>query len=119
MTEETFGPIVPVMRFTDDLHAERLMNDSNFGLSGAVFGPDTHTAGDFATKMEAGGVSINDTELPRVMMFDGEKAAFKKSGMGGSRYGATSILRYVRKRALLANEGEVASLDKLAETTGA
>lgn len=119
MTEETFGPIVPVMRFSDDAEAERLMNDSNFGLSGAVFGPDTHTAGDFATRMEAGGVSINDTELPRVMMFDGEKTAFKKSGMGGSRYGATSIMRYVRKRALLANEGDVASLDKLAETGGA
>ncbi|MBW0449636.1 aldehyde dehydrogenase family protein [bacterium M00.F.Ca.ET.228.01.1.1] len=118
MTEETFGPVVPVMRFSDDTEAERLMNDSMFGLSGAVFGPDTHTAGDFATKMEAGGVSINDTELPRVMMFDGEKTAFKKSGMGGSRYGATSIMRYVRKRALLANEGEVASLDKLAEVAG-
>lgn len=116
MTEETFGPIVPVMRFNDDAEAERLMNDSMFGLSGAVFGPDTHTAGDFATKMEAGGVSINDTELPRVMMFDGEKTAFKKSGMGGSRYGATSIMRYVRKRALLANEGAVASLEKLAES---
>ncbi|ABE36972.1 aldehyde dehydrogenase family protein [Paraburkholderia xenovorans LB400] len=118
MTDETFGPIVPVMRFSDDTEAERLMNDSLFGLSGAVFGPDTHIAGDFATKMEAGGVSINDTELPRVMMFDGEKTAFKKSGMGGSRYGATSIMRYVRKRALLANEGAVASLEKLAESEG-
>lgn len=115
MMDETFGPVVPVMRFTSDAEAEHLMNDSMFGLSGAVFGPDTHTAGDFATKMEAGGVSINDTELPRVMMFAGEKTAFKKSGMGGSRYGATSIMRYVRKRALLANEGSVPSLDKLAE----
>jgi acyl-CoA reductase-like NAD-dependent aldehyde dehydrogenase len=113
MTEETFGPIVPVMRFHDEAEAERLANDSIYGLSGAVFGPDTHTAGDFATKMEAGGVRINDTELPRVMMFDGEKTAFKKSGMGGSRCGATSIMRYVRKRALLANEGAVQSLDKL------
>ncbi|QSN64326.1 aldehyde dehydrogenase family protein [Caballeronia sp. M1242] len=115
MTDETFGPVVPVMRFSTADEAERLMNDSMFGLSGAVFGPDTHTAGDFATKMEAGGVSINDTELPRVMMFAGEKTAFKKSGMGGSRYGATSIMRYVRKRALLANEGPVPPLEKLAE----
>ncbi|WP_286162207.1 hypothetical protein [Burkholderia sp. WP9] len=51
-----------------------------------------------------------------MMMFDGEKTAFKKSAMGGSRYGATSIMRYVRKRALLANEGEVASLDKPVES---
>lgn len=116
MSEETFGPIVPVMKFSSEDEAERLMNDSMFGLSGAVFGPDTHVAGNFALKMEAGGVSINDTELPRVMMFDGEKTAFKQSGMGGSRYGATSLLRYVRKRALLANEGSVPPLSKLEET---
>lgn len=115
MTDETFGPVVPVMRFESEAQAEHLMNDSIFGLSGAVFGPDSHIAGDFASKMDAGGVSINDTELPRVMMFDGEKTAFKQSGMGGSRYGATSIMRYVRKRALLANEGDVPPLDKLAE----
>ncbi|EYS87453.1 aldehyde dehydrogenase [Cupriavidus sp. SK-4] len=115
MTQETFGPVVPVMRFASEDEAERLANDTIFGLSGAVFGPDTHTAGDFATRMEAGGVSINDTELQRGMMFDGEKTAFKFSGMGGSRYGATSILRYVRKRALIANEGGIKPLDELSE----
>jgi len=115
MTEETFGPVVPVMRFHSEDEAAMLANDTQFGLSAAVFGPDTHTAGDFATRIHAGGVSINDTELPRGMMFDGEKTAFKMSGMGGSRYGATSILRYVRKRALMANEGNIKPLSDLAE----
>ncbi|AZG06788.1 aldehyde dehydrogenase family protein [Pigmentiphaga sp. H8] len=115
MTEETFGPVVPVMKFSTVEEAAHLVNDTVFGLSGAVFGPDTHTAGDFATLMEAGGVSINDTELQRGMMFDGEKTAFKMSGMGGSRYGATSILRYVRKRALIANEGGIKPLTELSE----
>jgi len=118
MTEETFGPVVPVMRFHSEDEAAMLANDTQFGLSGAVFGPDTHTAGDFATRVLAGGVSINDTELPRGMMFDGEKTAFKMSGMGGSRYGATSILRYVRKRALMANEGDIKPLSDLAEMAG-
>jgi len=118
MTEETFGPVVPVMRFHSEDEAAMLANDTQFGLSGAVFGPDTHTAGDFATRVLAGGVSINDTELPRGMMFDGEKTAFKMSGMGGSRYGATSILRYVRKRALMANEGDIKPLSDLAELAG-
>lgn len=115
MTEETFGPVVPVMRFQNEEEAAFLVNDSDFGLSGAVFGPDTHIAGNFATRMLAGGVSINDTELQRGMMFDGEKTAFGMSGMGGSRYGATSILRYVRKRALIANEKPVKPLSELAE----
>jgi len=118
MTQETFGPVVPVMRFHSEDEAAMLANDTQFGLSGAVFGPDTHTAGDFATRVLAGGVSINDTELPRGMMFDGEKTAFKMSGMGGSRYGATSILRYVRKRALMANEGDIKPLSDLAEMAG-
>jgi len=115
MTEETFGPVVPVMRFHSEDEAAMLANDTQYGLSAAVFGPDTHTAGDFATRVFAGGVSINDTELPRGMMFDGEKTAFNMSGMGGSRYGATSILRYVRKRALMANEGDIKPLSDLAE----
>ncbi len=115
MTEETFGPVVPVMKFKDEAEAAQLANDTIFGLSGAVFGPDTHTAGDFATLMHAGGVSINDTELARGMTFDGEKTAFKMSGMGGSRYGSGSILRYVRKRALMANEGDIKPLTDLAE----
>ena len=119
MTEETFGPVVPVMKFRTDDEAAELANDTVFGLSGAVFGPDTHTAGDFASRVEAGGVSINDTELQRGMQFDGEKTAFKMSGMGGSRYGATSMLRYVRKRALIANEGGVKPLSQLAEVAGA
>lgn len=115
MTEETFGPVVPVMKFKTEDEAAALANDTPYGLSGAVFGPDTHTAGDFATRMFAGGVSINDTELPRGMQFEGEKTAFKMSGMGGSRYGSTSILRYVRKRALIANEGAVKPLNVLEE----
>lgn len=116
MTEETFGPVVPVMKFKTVAEAAALANDTIYGLSGAVFGPDTHTAGDVATLVFAGGVSINDTELPRGMQFDGEKTAFKMSGMGGSRYGATSMLRYVRKRALMANEGQVKPLSVLEET---
>lgn len=116
MTEETFGPVVPVMKFSTEDEAAQLANDTVYGLSGAVFGPDTHTAGEFATRMYAGGISINDTELQRGMSFDGEKTAFKMSGMGGSRYGTTTMLRYVRKRALIANEGSVKPLSELAET---
>lgn len=115
MTEETFGPVVPVMKFETAREAEELVNGTNYGLSGAVFGPDATTAGAFGARMLAGGVSINDTELPRGMLFDGEKTAFKMSGMGGSRYGPASMLRYVRKRALITNHGDVKPLDALSE----
>ena len=40
MTEETFGPVMPVMAFEDDEQAVALANDTEFGLSGCVFSQD-------------------------------------------------------------------------------
>ncbi|OEY66112.1 aldehyde dehydrogenase family protein [Marinobacter sp. X15-166B] len=61
---------------------------------------------DVARRIHAGGISINDAGLaPHVSGGDyvPEKTAFKCSGLGGSRTGAESIKRFVRKRALLSN----------------
>lgn len=44
MTEETFGPIAPVMCFTDIAEAVRLANDTEYGLTAAVFGPSQEAA---------------------------------------------------------------------------
>jgi len=68
-----------------------------------------------AREINAGGVSINDAELPRAITLDGEKNAFGKSGSGGSRYGSSAILRYVRKKALIRNRGAVKALTALSE----
>jgi aldehyde dehydrogenase (NAD+) len=115
MTEETFGPIIPVMSVATTEEAIRLANDTDFGLSGAVFAADLDIGTQVAARINAGGVSINDTELPRTITFDGEKNAFGLSGMGGSRYGAAAMLRYVRKKALIRNHGEVKPLTALSE----
>lgn len=40
MTEETFGPIIPIMKVHDDDEAVRLMNDSNFGLTASIWTKD-------------------------------------------------------------------------------
>lgn len=115
MTEETFGPVIPVMRASSADEAVFLANDTIFGLSAAVFAPDMAAGTAAAAMINAGGVSINDTELPRTITLDGEKTAFGYSGQGGSRYGATTMLRYVRKKALIRNHGTVKGLDALAE----
>jgi aldehyde dehydrogenase (NAD+) len=115
MTEETFGPVIPVMRFADEAQAIYLANDTVFGLSGAVFAADIEKGTEVASLMNAGGVSINDTELPRAITLDAEKNAFGQSGIGGSRYGAATMLRYVRKKALIRNHGDVKPLTALAE----
>jgi len=102
MTEETFAPILPVMAFDTDEQAVALANDTIFGLSAAVFANDAERARGIAGRLEAGAVSINDAALTSVM-HEGEKQAFKASGMGGSRMGPASINRFLRARALIEN----------------
>lgn len=116
MRDETFGPVIPIMRFRTVEEAVRLANDTEFGLSGAVFAPDIESGTAVAAQIDAGGVSINDTELPRAITLDGEKMAFRNSGVGGSRYGAATMLRYVRKKALIRNCGAVKPLTALEES---
>lgn len=100
LTEETFGPILPVMPFHDADEAVTLANDSAYGLSAAVFAATTQRALAIGERLEAGGISINDAALTGFVQ-DGEKNAFKSSGLGGSRMGAASIRRFQRQRALL------------------
>ena len=98
MTEETFGPIVPIMSVSSHDEAIRYANDTEFGLSGAVFGEES-VAKTIAEEMEAGAISINDAGLTSIL-YDGEKNAFKSSGLGGSRMGPASIQRFLRKKVL-------------------
>ena len=100
MQEETFGPIMPVMPFSTLDEAVELANDSQFGLSGAVFAGATDEALAVAHRLEVGGVSINDVCLTGFVP-EAEKNSFKLSGLGGSRMGPSSVRRFLRARALL------------------
>ncbi len=100
MTQETFGPILPVMAFDTVEEAVSLANDSRFGLSAAVFAGSEVSAVAIGTRLDAGAVSINDATLT-AFLWEGEKHSFKLSGLGGSRMGAAGLLRFVRSQALL------------------
>jgi acyl-CoA reductase-like NAD-dependent aldehyde dehydrogenase len=54
MTEETFGPVVGVMRVAGDEEAIALMNDSDFGLTAAIFTRDADAALEIGARVEAG-----------------------------------------------------------------
>lgn len=100
MTEETFGPIMPVMSFSTVEEAVDLANDSIYGLSAAVFAESEQLALEVAQQIDAGAISINDAALTAIM-HEGEKNAFKFSGMGGSRMGAAALKRFLRKKSFL------------------
>ncbi|MHA6495442.1 aldehyde dehydrogenase family protein [Pseudomonas borbori] len=59
MTEESFGPVVGIQRVRDDEEALALMNDSEFGLTAAIFSRDVETALALADRVEAGTVFLN------------------------------------------------------------
>jgi len=101
MTEETFGPIIPIMKFNSDDEVLALANDTIYGLSAAIFGEEER-AMKIGRQIDAGAVSINDAALTGVM-HEGEKQAFKLSGIGGSRMGKISIRRFYRRQSLLIN----------------
>jgi acyl-CoA reductase-like NAD-dependent aldehyde dehydrogenase len=100
MTEETFGPIMPVMPFSTVEEAIALANDTIYGLSAAVFAGSQAQALEVARHIDAGAININDAGLTAIM-HEAEKNAFKFSGMGGSRMGAAALKRFMRKKAFL------------------
>lgn len=100
MTEETFAPIMPVMPFSRVEEAIDLANDTIYGLSAAVFAGSASEGIAIAEQLNAGAISINDAALTAIM-HEGEKNAFKFSGMGGSRMGDAALKRFMRKKALL------------------
>jgi len=100
MQEETFGPVMPVMKYRDEDEAVRLANDGIYGLSAAVIAGTAEEAEAIGRRIDAGGISINDGALTGVM-HECEKNSFKCSGLGGSRMGPGGFTRFFRKKALI------------------
>jgi succinate-semialdehyde dehydrogenase / glutarate-semialdehyde dehydrogenase len=116
ISEETFGPVLPVTIFDDINEAVALANASIYGLSAAVIG-DESEAEAIATRLEAGAVSINDGALT-AMVWDAENSSFKLSGMGPSRMGDSGIARFFRTQALIRQNGVPSTLAAVAEDGG-
>lgn len=64
MNEETFGPVIPVMKVGDDEEAVRLMNDTEFGLTASIWTSDVAAGERLAQEVEAGTVFVNRCDYP-------------------------------------------------------
>ena len=109
MTEETFGPVIPVMPYTSIDEAVRLANDGEYGLSANVLAGDETAALAIAERLEAGFVSINDISMSSFVA-DFEWEGFRFSGLGRSRMGPAGIARYLRVKAIVTNRGPTVDL---------
>ncbi|KAJ3952749.1 hypothetical protein N0V92_010811 [Colletotrichum tropicale] len=92
MTEETFGPVIPVMRVKDDDEAVKLMNDSEFGLTASIWTKDTDRGYEIADQVEAGTVFVNRCDFPSP---DLAWTGWKNSGKGQtlSRFGYDQFVK--------------------------
>ena len=79
MTDETFGPVIPVMKVSSDDHAGQLMNDSHFGLTASIWTKDVARGHDLAHSVDAGTVFVNRCDYPSP---DLAWVGWKQSGHG-------------------------------------
>ena len=96
MTEETFGPIVPVMAVADADEALRLANETRYGLNASVWTRDVERGVALAERIESGNVCVNECVISagvQGLPFGG----IKQSGVG-TRHGGAEGLRQVTVR---------------------
>ncbi|KAI8800538.1 Aldehyde/histidinol dehydrogenase [Cladochytrium replicatum] len=92
MTEETFGPVVGVMKVKDDDEAVKLMNDSEFGLTASVWTRDNDAALALADRLEAGTIFQNRCDyLDPGLAWVGVKNSGR--GCSLSKYGFDALTR--------------------------
>ena len=99
MTEETFGPTLPVMRVADEAEAIRLANDSEYGLSATVWTRDKERGERVARQLDVGAVNINDA-IANAFSLALPLGGWKQSGVGTRFGGASGMLKYCRQQAI-------------------
>lgn len=77
--EEQFGPVLPVLKYTDIDDAVARANDTLYGLGASVWSSDTQRAADVAVRMEAGTVWVNSH---MILDADTPFGGWKESGVG-------------------------------------
>jgi acyl-CoA reductase-like NAD-dependent aldehyde dehydrogenase len=99
MTEETFGPTLPIMKVRDGEEALRLANDTRYGLNSSVWTKDLARGEEIANRIEAGAACVNDINT-NYAAADLPFGGWKESGIG-VRHGAAGIRKYCKMHSVL------------------
>jgi acyl-CoA reductase-like NAD-dependent aldehyde dehydrogenase len=97
--DETFGPVIPIIKVRDAEEAIRLANDSRYGLDACIFTRDKQKALQLANRLDTGSVCINDG-LVNYIIPDTPMGGVKDSGFG-RRHGAEGIRKYCYQKTLV------------------
>jgi acyl-CoA reductase-like NAD-dependent aldehyde dehydrogenase len=99
MTEETFGPTLPIMKVRDADEAIKLANDTPYGLQASVYTKDIAKGEAVARRIQAGGVVVNDANANYIAL-EAPMGGWKQSGIG-VRHGAEGIRKYCRRQTIV------------------
>jgi len=90
MREESFGPVVGIMRVRDDEEAITLMNDSPYGLTASIWTRDMDRAADIGNRVQTGTVYMNRCDyLDPYLTWTGVKNTGRGSAL--SKYGFDAL----------------------------
>ncbi|MCH9668057.1 MAG: aldehyde dehydrogenase family protein [Actinomycetia bacterium] len=106
MTEETFGPTLPIMKVASVEEAIRLANDSAYGLSAAVFSRDVEYAKSIAVQLDCGAVNVNDV-ISNLMCATAPMGGWKNSGLGVRFGGAEGLRKFCKQEVVVAPRSTV------------
>jgi len=99
-TQELFGPVAAVFRFSTDDEAVAIANASPYGLTASIWSRDLQTARNMGAELECGGVYLNEVPFsdPR-FPFGG----VKRSGYG-RELGRAGLMEFVNQRVLVVSK---------------
>lgn len=99
MREETFGPVIPVMKVKDADEAVALANDSPYGLDASIWSKDLERARSLARRIDSGSVCINEC-LVNFQITEAPMGGVKESGLG-RRHGPEGIRKFCDQKTIV------------------
>jgi len=99
MRDETFGPVIPIMRVRDEEEAIRLANDSRYGLDASVWTRDLARGARVARRVQSGAVCVNDV-LVNYAVTEVPMGGWKESGIG-YRHGPGGIRKFCAQQSVV------------------
>ena len=104
MTEETFGPVIPIMKFESTEEVIKYANDTKYGLSASIWTGETKVANEIGERLNCGTVWINDS------LFLQAHPACPWTGYKESGYGSLSIYDFLKTKHVSIDQGFIPGL---------